>query len=150
MRKKGNEKYLELLKFTEIPNCEKYATKRILQEVHLGSQTVISLLDCNLNYLRINKYGRSKEFNLVKSRFEKSSKKLFERCDENLDKIMGFNKHDGCFFIDNGVRLTFITDKGNYSISDSPVNIIKQKIAGQAIAHFLNLMNLTDRNRSKQ
>ncbi|PRX54606.1 hypothetical protein [Flagellimonas meridianipacifica] len=144
MRKKGNEKYAELLMFTGVPNCDGYSTKRIIQEVHLENQTVVSKLDCDLGYIHINKQGRSKEFDLVKSRFEKSSKKLFARCDENLSEIVRFGTPTSSFLKKNGIRLTFLTEKGNYSISGDLKELDKRKIIGQTITHFLNLMELTN------
>lgn len=144
IRKNGNEKYSELLNLSGITNCEKYTTKRIIQEVRLGNQTVVSKLDCDLVYLHIDKYGKGKEFNLIKSRYEKSSKKLFARCDENLTEILSLETPAGGFLKKNGIRVIFLTEKGNYSILGELKELDKRKIIGQTITHFLNLMELTN------
>ena len=143
-RKRGNKKYSELLKFTGIPKCDTYVTKRIIQEIRLANQTVVSKLDCNLGYIHIDKQGKCKEFNLGKSRFEKSSKKLFTRCDENLSEILGFGTSTSGFLKKDGIRLTFLTEKGNHSISGDLKELDKRKIIGQTITHFLNLLELTN------
>lgn len=145
-KKQGNEKYAELLKFEDIPEGTNYSTKSILQEIHSQNEIVVSKLDSDLSYLHIDKYGRVQKFDLEKTKLGRSTKKLFERCDENLSNIMGLDLPNGKFIYEDGVRLTFITDSGNYSITGKPMELAKQKIFGQTIAHFLNLVETTKPN----
>lgn len=143
-KKNGNEKYAELLKFKGIPECANFSTKRILQEIHSQNESVVSKLDCDLAYLHIDKYGRVQKFDLAKTKFERSTKKLFERCDGNLPDIMALDIPNGKFINEDGVRLTFISDKGNFSITGTPMELDKQKIFGQTLTHFLNLVEMTN------
>ena len=150
-RKKGNQVYSELLKFTDTPVCSKYTTKRIIQEVRLGNQTVVSKLDGNLEYLHISKNGRIKEFDLTGTEFEKSSNKLFERCDNSLSDLVKLDPPRNHFLKSNGVRLIYLTANGIYSVTgNDPIEMTKPEITGQTISHFMNLIDLMNPNSLKQ
>jgi len=136
--------YSQLLDFSGAPKNEKYTTKRIIQEIHMDNETVVSKLDFDMDYLHIDKFGRVGEFKLTKTKFEKSSKKIFERHDESLTEIMVFEIPKNDFLNDNGIRLTFITEKGNHAIFGSFADLEKRKITGQTVVHFFNLVELTD------
>jgi hypothetical protein len=141
-KKQGNVKYAELIKFTELPKCEKFITKRIIQEIRQNDKIVVSALDCNLNYIFIDKYGRINEFIISENRFTKSTKLLFDRCNKSLSQIIELEAAEKEFLSTNGIRLTFLTDKGNFSLSGDLDDMAKRKITGQVIAHLSNLTYL--------
>jgi len=141
-RKRGNDKYTDILKFKNLPENNKYNTKRIIQEIKQNNNTVVSVLDCDLNYIFINKYGLITEIEISKSRFVKSTKLHFERCNKSLSEIMELENAKKEFISKNGVRITFLTDNGNYSISGEFDELGKKKIIGQTISHFLGLTYL--------
>ena len=149
-KSKGNRKYTEILTFSVISNFEKYSVKQIIHEVHLNNETVVATLDNTLEYLYINKYGKIRVWNLKNTRFKKSTDKLFKRCEENISQILKLGITENNFLIRNGVRLTFLTDKGNYSIFGGFDDMEKTKIFGQTIAHFSNLTWLINPKRYKK
>lgn len=108
----------------------------------MDNESVVAKLDNTLDYLYIDKYGIISEFDLSKTKFQRSTKKLFECCDDRQNEIMELGIAEKDFLMDNGVRLTFITGKGIFSTFGTFTEMEKTEILGRTIVHFANLVDL--------
>lgn len=142
--KKGNNTYSDILNNTKIPCNENYEVKRIIQEIRSANQFVVSSIDCNLTYTHIKKNGKISKFDLTHSNLKKSTIRLFERCDNSIEEIKKLKSPNGSYFDENGIRLTFVLSETSYCVSGEIDHLSKEKIFGQTISHFLNLVGLTD------
>ena len=138
-KKEGNEKYNDILKFQTKSNSDKFIVNRIIQEARFNNQTVVSTLDNTMEFLFINKYGTIKTWNLKNTKFKNSTNKLFERCNKFSNQIIELGDTNNKFLNENGIRLTYLTDNGNFSVFGNYNDLMKTEIFAHTIVHHNNL-----------
>jgi len=122
----------------------------IIQELSDGKSMVVAGIYNDNSLQHIEKDGKTTEFNISNKSFLKSKEKVFDLTMENYNQIKEFDKGKQSFLKEKGIRFTFLTSDGIYSIQGQFNDFNKGLFLPHILSLFFNIIVTIDKNRTQK